>query len=326
MDRKGGNILYNYYSTVSADSQAIYTQIALHKKYQLDLRDTLVECIRANNNNISDSTLKGVYDCGKHIYLHQGHIIAADFCKQRMCPMCQWRASRVAYGKMAKIYTKLSNTHKFIFITYTLRNTKDIEQGINTILKAYKRLLDKRLLKRIIKGSIRTVEVTYNADTHEWHPHLHCLYVVDNDYFTNPQKYITTKDWVKLWRQACHLDYDPICYAESITGMEAVAEIAKYVYKPISIKNDIDIYKVLYKTLYKRRLRAFTGVLRQYAATIDNIDISSDNDTESDLKPTEYLYYDDKQYTVSNTYKDYVNIITKVDKKEKRTNYNAIAK
>ena len=312
--------MYNYYSTVSPDSQGIYAQIALHKKYQLDLRDTLIECIRINNNNISDSTLKGVYNCGKHIYLHKGHIVAADFCKQRMCPMCQWRASRVAFGRMAKLYTMLSQSYKFIFITYTLRNTTDIEQGINTILKAYKRLLDKRLLKRVIKGSIRTVEITYNTNTHEWHPHLHCLYVVDNDYFTNTQKYMPTKEWVRLWRQACNLDYDPICYAESISGIQAVAEIAKYVYKPISIENNINIYKILYKTLYKRRLRAFTGILRQYATTIDSMDINSDNDAEFDEKPTEYLYYNGEQYTVSKSYKDYKEIIEKnVDKKEKGT-------
>lgn len=286
------------------------------------LRDTLIDCIKAVNKNISVNTLNGIYNCGSHIYLSHGNIVAADFCKQRMCPMCQWRLSRMAFGKMAKIFDSIKNDYKFIFVTYTIRNVYDITQGIDTIVKAHKKMLDRRTLKSVIRGSVRTIEVTYNADTKQWHPHLHCLYAVDNDYFTNPQKYKTTKDWVSIWRSVCKLDYDPVCYTESVTGLKAVSEVAKYVYKPISAAADIDIYKTLYKHLYKRRLRSYTGVLKQYAKIIDNTDICSD-DVNTDTTTTDYLLFKNGKYIISKSRADFIKTAKKMDKKEKGTKYKA---
>lgn len=279
------------YNTSENASQGILRNVQKHKEYQLLQKDLLIRCIEQCNATLKKSTIKGIEDCGSMIYLKGNHIVAANFCGQRLCPMCQWRKSRKAFGEIAKIYDLLKDEYKFIFVTFTIKNTVNLKEGIDVITNGYKHMLDNRKLKRVIKGSIRTIEITYNEQNKEWHPHLHCLYVVDNDYYNNEKKYIKTEEWSKHWKCACKLKYDPICYAESTNGIKAVSEVAKYVSKPFEIKNNSDAYYDLYFNLRKRRLRAYTGIMRQYRKDIEHtVNLNDDNLEESNETADFYVF------------------------------------
>lgn len=282
------------YNISEKTSQGILENIQKHKEYQMNQRYSLIKCIEKYNTNLKKSTINGILNCGDTIFLKNNHIIAANFCGQRLCPMCQWIKSRKVFGEIAKIYNVIKDDYKFIFVTFTIKNTNNLKSGIDTITNGYKRMLDNRTLKKIIKGSIRTIEITFNSQNKEWHPHLHCLYIVDCDYYSNNDKYITTEKWSNLWKKACRLEYNPVCYAESANGINAVSEVAKYVSKPFNIQNSGYAFYDLYMNLRKRRLREYTGIMRTYRKQIENIQINENTDEE--YRDTEYYYFFNGNY------------------------------
>ena len=94
-------------------------------------------------------------------------------------------------------------------------------------------------VKNVIKGAFRAVEVTYNADKDEWHPHMHVLLFVPSRYFTTSQ-YIKHERWKELWRESTR---DPSITEVRIETVKnkgdthatlaaVVSEMAKYPLKP----------------------------------------------------------------------------------------------
>ena len=124
---------------------------------------------------------------------------AAEFCRDRLCPMCQWRKSLVTFAQVSEIMDWVDAHHagEFIpiFLTLTMKNVPSAELGsaITTILQSWSRMMNKagnRKPWRVAAGWFRALEVTYNKDANTWHPHIHAVLLVPADYFTNPDKYI----------------------------------------------------------------------------------------------------------------------------------------
>ncbi|RMH95205.1 replication protein, partial [Stutzerimonas nitrititolerans] len=52
----------------------------------------------------------------------------------------------------------------------------------------------------IAKGYVRKLEITYNKERDDYHPHFHVLIAVNKSYFTDKRYYISQKEWLELWR------------------------------------------------------------------------------------------------------------------------------
>lgn len=217
---------------------------------------------------------------------------AAEFCRDRMCAMCQWRKSLVLFAQVSDIMNKIDAEHSGefvpIFLTLTMKNvaTNELGQGITDILKAWSRMMNKSRKRKpyfVTRGWFRALEITYNAQTKEWHPHIHAVLLVDADYFENPNKYIEHSAWIAEWKWALQVDYDPNVDVRTFKGerSKAVAEVSKYSVKPGEWldKNDNDgtderVF-ILATELKGRRLTAFGGLMLQVRKELKQEDVEN---------------------------------------------------
>lgn len=289
------------YITESGKCQAIIDELNRRKKIHGKLIDSLCNSFEKIEKATQEKA-KRMKDCGNIISINQqGKIINANFCKNRYCPICQWRKSRKAFAKSYKVQKEMEKNYKFkyLFLTLTLKNTPDLSKGIDDILKSFKNLQDTTRYRNVVKGFIRTLEITYNKKSKEWHPHLHVILAVAEDYFTNSELYTSREIWTELWKKSAKIEYFPQCDIRKIDQKErenAIAEISKYMVKPIDLDISAEtekIYTSLLKSTFGRRLTSTGGAYRKEFKRIqEKSDI-----TEQDIEDTEVLYtYEYKSY------------------------------
>jgi len=211
---------------------------------------------------------------------------AANFCQLRLCPMCiSRRAKRAAY-KLSQVLDHVEAEHgaMFLFLTLTIRNVDGdhLGDGIGQLTRAWARLMDHRHIKAAVKGWFRTVEITRKGKG--YHPHIHAILAVTPEYF--PRKnglFIGHDEWVRRWRLALGVDYDPSvriqtakAKGEVAGGRAAALEAAKYAVKDEDyidpkLKDDeaAQIVKDYTEALRRRRLTAYGGWLKEAARVLD---------------------------------------------------------
>lgn len=222
-----------------------------------------------------------IKNCGTLLgfHLHEDDTMTlhtANFCRQRLCPLCAWRRSLKIFSQVSKIMDEAVkyNDRCFLFLTFTMRNVyaHELPDAVSTLLNAYSALFRKSNVKKRILGSFRALEVTHNTNRHSlsfntFHPHLHCVLMVNKSYFH--KNYITQRQWCDLWKQCLSVDYVPVVYIEKIDPtysniQKAVAEVAKYTVKDNDYLNanlDLQDHAIFWldKALAGRRLISFRG-------------------------------------------------------------------
>lgn len=134
----------------------------------------------------------------------------ASLCRDRLCPICSWRLSLKRNNEMQQTISHLleQRPYKGVMLTLTVRNCtrNDLNSTIKHLCQSYTRLCKHRAWKRNIKGTARSIEVTYSPKTDTFHPHIHVLLLVDENYRCN----ISQQEFAAMWRTAAQLDYNPI--------------------------------------------------------------------------------------------------------------------
>lgn len=231
-------------------------------------------------DNISKA--QKVFDCGhflefKHFQDNTLKLNNANFCRVRLCPMCAWRRSLKIFGQCSKIMNIAAQdtNRRFLFLTLTIKNIPGVElcDAINTLLKGYDTLFKNRKISRVVKGSFRSLEITHNTNKYSksfdtYHPHLHCILLVENAYFNKGQdKYISQNEWSVLWKNCIKADYMPIVHIEKVQNKHgniqdissALCEVSKYSVKDSDYVGDDKAIQVLDIALANRRLVSFRG-------------------------------------------------------------------
>ena len=227
-------------------------------------------------------------DCGSLLEFEEctqdgfRRLVAANFCKLRLCPTCSWRRSlRLAMEATRLLHAAVEKyqSWSFILLTLTQRNVspKSLHIEVSKILKGWAKLTKAKDFSSI-KGYLRVLEITHNDSTGEWHPHLHCLLFVPPSYFTHG--YVSQKKWSNLWKEAMQLDYDPVVWVSKVSKVKgkrslegAAQEVGKYTLKDADVlgrnkDEDVERVRVLDKALHGRRLFSLGGVLREIAKEI----------------------------------------------------------
>ena len=117
--------------------------------------------------------------CGKY------EITKAKLCRDRLCPICSWRLSLKRYADMSIVCNELLSLYpqnKWSFMTLTVKNCASAELGevLKAMSEAFNRMRQRKIFKEEIIGWARTIEVTFNKETKELHPHFHILLLWDN--------------------------------------------------------------------------------------------------------------------------------------------------
>ena len=225
-----------------------------------------------------------VHYCGDYLTFHEADqgdrkLHDANFCRERLCPMCAWRRSLKVFRQVSQVMDYIDQDTPGLvplFLTLTARNCESGQLAalLDKIFSGWNNMVRRAKPKRVIQGWFRALEVTRGKDG-SWHPHLHAILLVRQEYFTS-KDYIATREWVQLWRQALRLDYDPICDMRRMHSMgnrKAVAEVAKYTVKDTDyVSRDPDATRqavdVLSRALRGRRLMAFGGCMAAAARTL----------------------------------------------------------
>lgn len=175
--------------------------------------------------------------------LHKG-----NFCKDRFCPMCNWRRTLKVFGQVSQIMNVLeAKSYRFLFLTLTVRNCSgdDFKKTVDMMYDGWRTLYHdyfrkNKTLKAVICGTFRSLEVTINKKKGEFHPHFHVILAVKPEYFH--KAYVKQEQWAEMWRACCGLDYKPIVDIRTVKPRQdketgemsvagAVAEVSKYAAK-----------------------------------------------------------------------------------------------
>lgn len=146
---------------------------------------------------------------------HEKRLKWANFCRIRLCPMCSWRRSLVNAHNLKRVAHEAVKRQKmrWLFLTLTVKNctSDDLDETIAHMMKSWDRFSRRKRFKDMAVGWFRAFEITRNNYDDTYHPHFHVLIGVKPSYFSHSRNdYISTEEWVHLWRKALQSDYDPI--------------------------------------------------------------------------------------------------------------------
>lgn len=274
----------------------------LHKQENLQLVKIYKTAREKNINLITDSRLFDLEHCADTLLFAENaegkkKLKSANFCRLRLCPMCQWRRSLKMFGQVQTITDKILERDKstrFLFATFTVKNVdaENLETCINILNNKFLYLVSKnktfapaKKLKQNLLGYLKAVEVTYNTKDKTYHPHLHVIFAVKSTFFKNKQNYMTKKEWIELWQQALGVDYKPQTDIRAIKSgtAKAVAEVAKYPVKTapiLSLPDDeaVEVLKTLTLSLNKKRFVSYGGIFKTVKQELKLVDIETDKD------------------------------------------------
>lgn len=216
-------------------------------------------------------------DCGNFLEytltLEKAKLTRANFCKDRLCPMCNWRRSLKIFGQVSQVMDHLQGQYRYLFLTLTVRNCEGVLLPVtmDKMQRAWSNLIEQKRFRNAVAGTFRAIETTRRWSVGDYHPHYHVILAVKPSYFTHG--YITQAEWTDMWQQACGLEYTPVVHVCSVKEdskaiEKVVAEVSKYSVKGTDILQGTpeevnDTVITFLKALTSRRLCSFTGVLRE---------------------------------------------------------------
>lgn len=269
-----------------------------HKRESEGLYRLFEQAKLVNTTIITENMLDNLRNCGTMLCfdydkLGNKNLRHANFCRHRLCPMCNWRRSLKMFAQIMRIAGKIladDPSTRFIFVTLTVKNVvgADLVDTLNNINAGFKYITSKnqtfapaKQLKKSLLGYMKALEITYNSQTDTYHPHIHCVLSVKASYFDSRQ-YLTKFDWAVMWQKALKLDYVPSVDVRNIKRndqIRAVAEVSKY---PIKTANLLEINQVnavqalivLSEAIKHKRLITFGGNIAQAkkALRLDDIE------------------------------------------------------
>ena len=210
-----------------------------------------------------------IYQCATYVKFSddngQAKITDANFCRQRVCHVCAWRRQAKFLSQITPILAQTSaEGYEFIFVTLTVKNAtyKRLKCTIDNMMSAYNKLLGRSKIHKAFAGVIRSMEITYNPERGDYHPHIHMLVAVKPEYFFNPDLYITKDEMLSIWSSCAKLNYLPSIDMEKVTNStKASIETIKYALKPSIYEEAL---KGFYYLLRGRRLISFSGIFSKY--------------------------------------------------------------
>lgn len=266
-----------------------YTQ----KKLRNQLLQTFIE------KHVTDSTLLRIKECNTFMLfladktLEHKKLHGANSCKHRFCLVCSWRKARKNALKISILmqYIKEEENKEFVFLTLTAPNVAadELDDEIKHYNKSFKRLMERKEVKSAVKGYVRKLEVTYNKERDDYHPHFHVVLAVNKSYFTDTKAYIARDRWLELWQKSTKnplITQVDVRKVKHTDNKKEVSEIAKYSAKDSDYLKDEKVFDTFYKSLSGKRLIVYSGLFKEASRMYENKELEK----YKELDPTQYIY------------------------------------
>lgn len=263
-----------------------------NKKLQPIGNENLKECLNKPTEKkllmsdfiefMEDKNLKldRLKECGNFIKFQASEdktkfiLAGGNFCKNRFCPFCSWlKAKRTAF-ELLELIKVVEYTEKlaFIFITLTVPNVprESLREEIENFNKSFKRLFQTEEFKAFNKGFIRKLEVTYNEERNDYHPHFHLVVAVNKSYFKS-RDYMSKRRLLELWQRATRnpaitqVDIKP-CRMDTV---KQVMELATYSAKQGDLYSSKEVFDGFYEGLFRKKLLVYNGIFKEYKKKIE---------------------------------------------------------
>lgn len=263
---------YLDYNIETAELQEILREnvqkITERKKFKDDLAPKLQKILTVEQ-------YQDFCECGDVLAIGENYrVIGGNFCRNRLCPVCNRRNSAQKWAKMYNIATQAKTEMKICFalLTLTVKNVtaEHLAAEISHLMKSIDRLHKRTIFKENVIGYFRSLEITYNTEKNTFHPHYHYILALPAEY---KQHAVSTYDWRTTWEKCARLDYTSqidIRLIDDENIAHSVAEVAKYAVKLTSvIEQDTETLNALIRAIKGRRLISYGGAFKEYSKEND---------------------------------------------------------
>lgn len=297
------------YSIIDQKSQSILKRIEERMMFKESLQKYIEkiyngECGEIKIESESEHKAENFKNCATGLFIdpETSQIVGANFCKQRLCPVCNYRRSTMLWHKVKNIINEINED--MLLITLTVKNCpgNELKATIDNILESFHRITSRRTWKENFIGFIRGLEITYNAEKDTFHPHIHIIAVTDQEYYKS--KYVDVHTLRQWWTESARLDYHVQVDIRKIKDKDkGIAEVVKYAVKMADIlQQDTDerrmsAVQTLAACINKRRLISTGGIIKKIAKqkniTLEEFDLEEKYESQ---KRAIYYEYNHGKY------------------------------
>ena len=269
----------------------------MEKYTQKKLRNQLLQTLIGKH--VSDKTFERIKECNTFLFMvadktmEKTKLYRSNNCEHRFCPICAWKKARKNALKIGVLmqYLREEENKEFVFLTLTAPNVraKKLDDELKHYNKSFQRLMQRKEVKSAVKGYVRKLEVTYNKDRDDYHPHFHVILAVNKSYFTDTKAYIARNRWLELWQQSTKnnlITQVDVRKVKVTDNKKEVSEIAKYSAKDSDYLQDEKVFDTFYKSLSGKRLIVYSGLFKDASKLYENKELEK----YKQLDPTEYIY------------------------------------
>lgn len=209
-------------------------------------------------------------------------LVFANFCKNRFCPICNFRNSMRNAMMLQTVLKaiKYDFNYSFYFITLTVPNVSGerLNDEIGLLNDSVKKLFKRAEIKRISKGYIRKLEVTYNKHDKSFNPHIHLIIAVNKSYSAS-KLYLSKSKWLKLWRSVTNKkgideigrdEISQISVQPLRNSEQDIFEITKYAAKDFDLIYSQEVFDVFYNSFKGKNLLTFNSIFKTYVKKYKN--------------------------------------------------------
>ena len=249
--------------------------------------------------HVTDKTFERVKECNTFLFMvadktmEKTKLHRSNNCEHRFCPICSWKKARKNALKISILmqYLKEIENKEFVFLTLTAPNVKaeELDEEISHYNKSFQRLMQRKEVRAVVKGYVRKLEVTYNKERDDYHPHFHVVLAVNKSYFTDKNYYISRDRWLELWQKSTKnplITQVDVRKVKHTDNKKEVSEIAKYSAKDSDYLQDEKVFDTFFNALSGKRLIVYSGLFKDASKKYENKELEK----YKELDPTQYIY------------------------------------
>lgn len=291
-------------------------------------------------------TAAAVERCGSGIVMRHYHsvgetrvkAILPEFCRKRfLCSMCDAIRAGKTLGKYVDRVLSVLREYKWqhccYLVTFTVKDGEDLGERVRHLRDGYREVMARRrrfkasTSKRTWRwteagkalGGMHSVEVKRGENSGLWHPHLHAVWVCEDE----PEQWKLREEWSEICGDSWVVDVRRFHSMEMSDGMviadreglgKDLCEVVKYSLKfsDLEFEDQFHASRVLRKAMRAMRLFGSFGCL--WGLKEENIECDTLlEQLDAEMKYVDLLFGWDtraRQYACSNIARGGVNVLT----------------